>query len=272
MEKTTGIDWVRSVPFFAVHALAIATPFLFPPTWRFALIAVGVYYLRMFGVTAGYHRYFSHRAFRTSRAFQFLLAWLGASASQKGPLWWAGHHRDHHRYSDTPDDIHSPLQRGFLFSHVGWILSREYEATKVDRVKDFAKYPELVWIDRNWWVPPASLAVALSLAFGWGGLFWGFFVSTTALWHGTFLINSLAHVLGSRRYETNDGSRNSLPLSILTMGEGWHNNHHFSPGSCRQGYRWWELDITYGILRALSLTGVVRDLRPFRQVARREAA
>jgi stearoyl-CoA desaturase (delta-9 desaturase) len=261
MKNRQGIHGWKVGPFFAVHAVAVATPFLVPATWGWVGLAVAAYYVRMFGITAGYHRYFSHRAYRTSRAFQFVLAWLGASASQKGPLWWAAHHRDHHRYSDTPDDIHSPLVGGFWWSHAGWILDKGYEGTNLDRVKDLARYPELLWIQRNWWVPPASLAVALFAVGGWGALLWGFFVSTAVLWHGTFVINSLAHVVGSRRYETADGSRNSLALSILTMGEGWHNNHHFYPGTANQGFFWWEWDPSYYLLRLLALLGVVWDLR-----------
>jgi stearoyl-CoA desaturase (delta-9 desaturase) len=215
----------------------------------------------MFAITAGYHRYFSHRSFRTGRVFQLVLAVLGASAAQKGPLWWAAHHRDHHRYSDGPDDIHSPLRRGFWWSHVGWILSTRYDRTKLERVRDLARFPELRWIDRNHAVAPVALAAVLFLAGGWGGLLWGFFVSTTVLWHGTFVINSLAHVMGRRRYETGDGSRNSLVLALVTMGEGWHNNHHFYPSTANQGWFWWEVDLSYAILRVLAGLGIVRDLR-----------
>ncbi|MFO0581122.1 MAG: acyl-CoA desaturase [Anaeromyxobacter sp.] len=261
MKRAQGINWPGIIPFVAVHLVGFATPFLVAPTWGLAALAVGVYYVRMFGITAGYHRYFSHRAYRTSRAFQFALAWLGATASQKGALWWAAHHRDHHRYSDTEDDIHSPLVGGFVWSHVGWIVDRGYEGTNYDRVKDLAKYPELMWIERHWWVPPATLAVGLFLAGGWAWVLWGFFLSTTVLWHGTFVINSLAHVIGSRRYETTDGSRNSFVLALVTMGEGWHNNHHFYPGTANQGFFWWEWDPSYYVLRGLAALGLVWDLR-----------
>jgi stearoyl-CoA desaturase (delta-9 desaturase) len=215
----------------------------------------------MFGITAGYHRYFSHRAFRTSRAFQLVLAILGAASAQKGPLWWAAHHRDHHRWSDGPEDIHSPLRHGFWWSHVGWILSRRYDATKLGRVKDLARFAELRWLDRWHLAVPGALAAGLFLAGGLPALLWGFFVSTVLLWHGTFVINSLAHVLGSRRYATADGSRNSLLLALVTFGEGWHNNHHFYPSAANQGFFWWEVDVSYYALRALAALGVVRDLR-----------
>ncbi|WP_242344062.1 acyl-CoA desaturase [Anaeromyxobacter terrae] len=256
-----AIHWTRSVPFFAVHAAALATPFLAPVEGRWIALAVGLYLLRMFGVTAGYHRYFSHRAFRTSRPFQLILAVLGASAVQKGPLWWAAHHRDHHRYSDGPEDVHSPLERGFWWSHVGWILARRHDETKLERVRDLAGYPELRFLDRWHLAVPVALGGALFLAGGLPAFLWGFCVSTVFLWHGTFAINSLAHVFGRRRYDTGDGSRNSFALALLTLGEGWHNNHHFYPSTAHQGFFWWEIDVSFYALRLLSAVGVVRDLR-----------
>jgi stearoyl-CoA desaturase (delta-9 desaturase) len=176
-------------------------------------------------------------------------------------LWWAAHHRDHHRDSDGPDDIHSPVQRGFWWSHVGWFLATRYNATKLDRIRDFARYPELRFLDRHHAVPPILLALGLLLAGGWPALLWGFFVSTTVLWHGTFTINSLAHVVGRQRYQTGDESRNSFALALLTLGEGWHNNHHFYPTTANQGWFWWELDLSWMALRVLRSIGVVRDLR-----------
>jgi stearoyl-CoA desaturase (Delta-9 desaturase) len=255
------VSWLASLPFFASHAVALATPFLVPFAWRWVALAVALYAIRLFGITAGFHRYFAHRSFRTSRVFQLVLAVLGTASTQKGPLWWAAHHRDHHRYSDGPEDIHSPVQRGFWWSHVGWILCTRYDATKLDRIRDFARYPELVWLNRFHLVPPLALAGGLFLLGGLPALLWGYFVSTVALWHGTFVINSLAHVLGRRRYETGDDSRNSLLLALVTFGEGWHNNHHFYAASARQGFFWWEVDVSWYVLRALAAVGVVRDLR-----------
>jgi len=269
------IQWVKSIPFFAVHAVALATVVLTRPTPALlALVAAG-YVVRMFGITAGYHRYFSHRAFRTSRAFQFLLGLLGTTATQKGPLWWAAHHRDHHRFSDQPEDIHSPVQRGFWWSHVGWIMSARHDRTRLDRVKDLARFPELVWLDRFHVVPAIAYATVLWAVGGVPALLWGYFVSTVLLWHGTFLVNSLAHVIGRRRYETTDASRNSAIVALFTLGEGWHNNHHHYQSTANQGWFWWELDPTYYVLRVLAALRVVRDLRlPPREVrdAHRRAA
>ena len=254
-------DWLASIPFIACHGVALATPFLVPVEARWVALAAALYALRMFAITAGYHRYFSHRTYRTSRAFQLVLAFVGGTSAQRGALWWAAHHRDHHRHSDGLEDVHSPLRRGFLWSHVGWILSRRHHATKLDRVKDLARFPELRFLDRHHYLPPVALAVAIYLAGGWGALLWGFFVSTVVLWHATFAINSIAHLVGRRRYETGDGSRNSFWLALATFGEGWHNNHHHYPASTRQGFFWWEIDLTFLALRALSAVGIVRALR-----------
>jgi stearoyl-CoA desaturase (delta-9 desaturase) len=255
------IDWLASSPFIAIHLVALATPWLAPPTAGLVGLAVAAYVVRMFGITAGYHRYFAHRAYRTSRVFQFILALVGGASAQKGALWWAAHHRDHHRYSDTPEDIHSPVQQGFWWSHAGWFLATRYNATRLDRIKDLARFPELRFLDRYHGLPPALLALGLFLAGGWPALLWGFFVSTAVLWHGTFAINSLAHVMGRRRYQTGDESRNSFLLAIITLGEGWHNNHHFYPTTANQGWFWWELDLSWLALRGLRLVGVVSELR-----------
>lgn len=254
------IDWVKSIPFIAVHLAAVTGVCLLGWSWRGFALAVGLYYARMFFVTAGYHRYFSHRTYRMSRPMQLLFALGAMSSSQKGVLWWASHHRTHHKFSDQPGDAHSVLREGFVWSHVGWILSRTYEKTDEARVKDLAKFPELVWLDRWWWAPPVALAVILFLVGGSFALVWGFFVSTTLLWHGTFTINSLSHVFGSRRYPTTDNSRNNAVLAAVTLGEGWHNNHHYYQRCTRQGFQWWELDPSYLVLRAMAALGLVSDL------------
>jgi stearoyl-CoA desaturase (Delta-9 desaturase) len=247
------------LPFFLVH-LACVLVFFVEFSWGAVAVCLGLFWLRMFSVTAGYHRYFSHRSFKTGRTFQFVLALLGTLAVQKGVLWWAANHRRHHKYSDLEGDIHSPVQSGFWRSHVGWILAVDYDATDYDRIPDLAKYPELRWLNDHFLVPPVALAALLYLVGGPSWLVWGFFVSTTVLWHATFTINSLAHVYGSRRYATPDQSRNNLWLALLTMGEGWHNNHHHYMNSVRQGFFWWEIDATYYVLRALSWFGIVWDL------------
>jgi len=249
---------LKSVPFVALH-LALVAVFFVDVSWPVVLLCFATYFWRMFGVTGGYHRYFAHRSYKTSRVFQFMLACLGCSCLQKGPLWWAAHHRGHHRYSDTPMDPHSPHETTFWWSHVGWILSTEH--TDGPPIPDWEKYPELRWLDRWHWVPGAGLAVLCFLIAGWSGLVWGFFVSTILLYHAVFTINSLSHLFGKRRYNTPDDSRNNWVLAIITLGEGWHNNHHHYQSSVNQGFYWWEIDISYSIIWLLSKVGLTWDLR-----------
>ena len=281
VEDARQIDWLRVVPFLALHVAALA---VFAVGWSPIAVAVAValYALRMFSITGFYHRYFSHRAFKTSRPAQFVFAVLGASAVQRGPLWWAAHHRHHHQTSDTEADTHSPITQGFMWSHVGWLLARSNFRTRIEHVRDLARFPELCFLDRFDVLAPLALALLL---FGTGAglehwapglgtdglqlLVWGFVVSTIALYHVTFSINSLAHVLGSRRFATPDHSRNNWWLALLTFGEGWHNNHHRYPAAARQGFRWWEVDLTYYALRVLAVLGIVWDLRPVPAVLRR---
>ena len=228
---------------------------------EWVILGIASYYLRMFAVTAGYHRYFSHRSYKTSRVFQFLLAFFAMTSAQKGVLWWAAHHRHHHRYSDQEPDFHSPLQKGFWFSHVGWILSEESIRTDFKLVKDFSRYPEVSFLNRFHYVPPFLYALLIYGMWGFPGLVWGFFISTTALYHCTFFINSLTHMIGRVRYKSNDGSRNSFVLALLCCGEGWHNNHHHYQSAVNQGWFWWEVDLSYYVLSVLSWFGIVWDLR-----------
>lgn len=248
------------IPFIVMHAIAIGGLFYFELTWSAVLLVAVTYYVRMFGITAGFHRYFSHRGYKTGRVFQFVLAWIGSSSAQRSPLWWSGHHVDHHKYSDTERDIHSP-KHGFWWSHMVWMMSGVFDDTPVKHLRTYEKYPEMMWIHRNWLVPPVVMAVALVVFGGWSSLFWGFFFSTFLLWHGTFTINSLCHVWGYRRFETKDTSRNNFFLSLITMGEGWHNNHHHYPSTANNGFYWWQIDPSYVILKGLEKLGVVWDLR-----------
>jgi len=267
--------------YWGIHA-ACLLGFVYTPSALDLALCAATFFGRMFFITGGYHRYFSHKSYKTSRAFQFVMAWMGASAIQKGPLWWASHHRVHHKYSDVPGkDTHSPKD-GFWWAHQGWIFDDRFDGTDLEGIRDFARYPELLWLNRWHVVAPLSLALVLGLVGGASALVWGFAISTTLLWHATYSINSLAHLWGSRRYETTDTSRNNPWLALLTLGEGWQNNHHYFCSSTRQGFFWWEIDITYYVLRALQAIGVVWDIRePPRQVVaatsaaregRREAA
>ena len=253
------IIYPEAIPFVLIHLAALAAIWTGVTAGALALCVV-LYVVRMFGVTGGYHRYFSHRTFKTSRVGQFLLAFLAQSSAQRGIMWWAGKHRHHHKHSDTPEDIHSPRHRGFLYAHVGWIFKRDQGETDLDAVPDLAKYPELVWLDKHQYFPAVVLGIGCFLFGGWTGLVVGFVWSTVLLYHGTFFINSLAHVHGNQRYVTGDDSRNNWWLAIITLGEGWHNNHHAYQRSTRQGFRWYEFDPTFYALKALSWVRLVSEL------------
>jgi stearoyl-CoA desaturase (delta-9 desaturase) len=272
--RADRIDWLRAAPFVALHlgCLGVLWTGISPAA---VAMAVALYAVRMFALTAFYHRCFSHRTFKASRTVQFVFAALGASCVQRGPLWWAAHHRNHHHRADTPLDLHSPRIHGFLWSHMGWFLTPRAFGTEIRRVPDLARYPELRWLDRYDIAMPVVLAAAM---YSLGALLhhsapalhtdsaqmlvWGFFISTVVLFHATVTINSLAHRWGTRRFPTRDDSRNNLWLALLTFGEGWHNNHHSFPGTARQGFLWWEIDLTWYGLRLMAALGLVRQLKP----------
>jgi len=267
------VDWERCIPFIILH---LGLVLLFWVGWSpTAVIAALVcYILRMFAITGFYHRYFSHRTFKTSRVMQFLIAVWGNTAMQRGALWWAANHRHHHKHSDTEEDLHSPAVQGFWWSHIGWITCKRNFPTDYGQIKDLAKYPELVFLNRFDQLVPYLYGVAMygigyllevvypALGVTAGQFFvWTFFVSTVALLHGTLMINSMAHVWGKQRYKTKDESKNSVILALITLGEGWHNNHHRYPHSTRQGFRWWEIDLTYYGLKMMSWMGIIKNLR-----------
>ena len=256
-----------AVGFFVLLHAGVAAIYWHPPTLELTTWLAATYFVRMFGVTAGYHRYFGHRSYKLGRVAQFAMAFLAQSSAQKGALWWAAHHRVHHRESDREGDVHSPARRGFWWAHVGWVLSNDLDDYDSRAIAEFQRYPELVWLNRHHWVPTVVFGGLVAMIGGWPAFVWGYVVSTVVLYHCTFAINSMAHLWGTRRFETHDESRNNWWLALITLGEGWHNNHHYSPGSCRQGWRWWELDLTYAVLKSLSWIGIVRDLRPFRTVS-----
>ena len=272
--KADTIDIKRVVPFVLMH-LAVFAVFWVGFSWFAFWVAFGLYFIRMFAITGFYHRYFSHKNFNTSRIVQFIFAFIAASAAQRGPLWWASHHRQHHAKSDQGEDPHSPRQHGFLWSHTLWFLSDKNFVTRFDRIKDFSRFPELRWLDRFDMLAPFILALSLFVIgailerqfpqFETSGsqlLVWGFFISTVVLYHATYTINSLAHRFGTRRFKTKDDSRNNAMLAIITLGEGWHNNHHYYCGTVRQGFRWYEIDITFYLLKVMSWFGLVWSLKP----------
>jgi stearoyl-CoA desaturase (Delta-9 desaturase) len=273
-ERPDRLEFRRCLPFLFLHLGCLGVIWT-GWSWTAVGVAVALYFIRIFAITAFYHRYFSHRTYRTSRAGQFLFALLANTAVQRGALWWAAVHRHHHQHSDEEPDAHSPTLKGFWWSHIGWMTSSRNFPTNYGLIKDLAKYPELVFLNRFDLLVPAlvgaglwgtgALLAHLAPALGTNGpqLFvWGFFISTVVLLHATLFINSLAHVFGSQRFKTGDDSRNNLALALLTLGEGWHNNHHRHMASVRQGFFWWEIDVTYYLLRGLAWTGLIWDLKP----------
>ena len=277
VEVTSGrIDWLRIIPFIFLHVACLGVFFVGVSPVAI-LVAVLAYALRMFAITAFYHRYFAHKAFRTSRPVQFVFALLGAAATQRGPMWWAAHHRDHHKQADAEADPHQS-SRGFWWSHLGWFLSGENFATRSENVKDWQRYPELRWLDRYDLLVPVAMGLGMFVlgaalerwmpqlqTSGLQMLVWGYFISTVVLMHATLLVNSMAHRVGHRRFATSDQSRNNWWLALLTFGEGWHNNHHRYAGAARQGFYWWQIDVSYLVLRAMAAFGLVWDLKPVPQ-------
>ena len=259
-DEHDDIIYPSAIPFILVHLGCFAAIWT-GVTWQALVICVTLYWLRIFVIGAGYHRYFSHRSYTTSRAFQFVLALMCQTTAQKSVIWWASKHRHHHLHSDTEHDVHSPRHHGFVYSHLGWIFARKHTDPDFAKVADLTRYPELMWLHKVEVLPAVVLAGLCYLVAGWPGLVVGFLWSTVLVYHGTFCINSLAHVSGSKRYVTGDDSRNNFFLAIVTMGEGWHNNHHAYQSSVRQGFKWWEIDPTYYLLCALSWIGLVWDLK-----------
>ncbi|MBY0460703.1 MAG: acyl-CoA desaturase [Gemmataceae bacterium] len=259
--------WLRTArvalglcPLIAVHLSLVAIPFVEFAVWD-AVAVVVVTRIIGLGITAGFHRYFSHHAFKTSRWFQFLLGCAGCAALQQGPLWWVIHHRLHHKHSDTPNDPHSPVVGGFWHGHAGWLFTRDLMTPDMRLARDLTRFPELVWLNRLWVVPGLVLAGACFAVLGWGGLVYGYCLSVVLVFQVTFAVNSIGHLWGPRRFETHEGSRNNLVLGYLAMGDGWHNNHHRAPYSARHGFAWYELDMTYTFIRLLALAGVVWDVK-----------
>jgi stearoyl-CoA desaturase (Delta-9 desaturase) len=272
--KADTIEWSRIIPFLLMHVACLAVIWV-GISWIAVIVAIAAYVVRMFAITGLYHRYFSHKTFKTSRVGQFIFGLLGASAVQRGPIWWAAHHRHHHANSDQPGDIHSPKQVGFWRAHMGWFLSHKGFAPDLKYVRDLMQFRELRWLDRFDIAIPFFLGLGMFLlgvllentaphlgTNGWQMLVWGFVISTIVCYHATYTINSLSHVFGRQRYRTGDTSRNNWLLAILTLGEGWHNNHHHYPNSVKQGFYWWEIDVSYYILKVMSWLGIIWDLKP----------
>ncbi len=247
-------------------------------SWIYLALLVGMYLATAVGITVGYHRLFTHRSFQTSRPVAAVLAALGSMAVEGAVLQWVAMHRRHHQHSDRHDDPHSPhthgtglwgVVRGMWHSHMGWLF-RPHPRGLARYVGDLRRDPLVRWMSRLFplWVLlglliPAALCGLITgtwtgvlLGFIWGGLVRVFLVH-----HVTWSINSVCHIWGTRPFRNHDESRNNVLFGILALGEGWHNNHHAFPTSARHGLRWWQLDVSYLIIRGMALVGLARDVR-----------
>lgn len=250
-----NISW----PFLIFHLVGIFGVILTPFSWYWLSFGIGTYFFKTFFLTAGYHRYFTHKSFEMNRFWQFIFAFLGATNGQKSALWWAAGHRYHHKFSDTPEDIHSPLHQKWE-SHGGWVLLKKHTELKTEFIPDLLKFPELVWLHKYQFLPIFSWTILMFIVGGWNAILWGTFISSLMNWHGTFIVNSLSHIWGSQPFESNDNSRNSFIIALLTMGEGWHNNHHAYSKSANHGFYWWQIDITFYLLKILEKIKIVKNL------------
>ncbi len=282
------IRWSYLIPIVAVHILALLAciPWLF--SWTgVAVMLVGVHVFGQ-GINLGYHRLLTHRSFSTPQWVERVLVFLGLCCMEDTPIKWVSVHRRHHQHSDVPDDPHTP-RAGFFWSHVGWLFfhnpdthgNEAYRRYVPDLVQDrFYRWIEggLRWI---WiYVAHAVAFLVAGIAIGVattgslsGGLqqglsllVWGVLLRTVAVWHITFSVNSLAHVAGYRNYATTDDSRNNWIVALLTVGEGWHNNHHQDPTSASNHHRWWELDVSYYEIKFLAAFGLASSVKPPRHL------
>jgi stearoyl-CoA desaturase (delta-9 desaturase) len=254
---TMVVFWVVQVSALLVFVVPFSAGYI-------GLWAVS-HFLRAVGLTLAFHRYFAHRAFQMNRVARFVWACIGTAAMQKGPLWWAGHHVNHHRFADREGDPHSPMISGVYYAHIGWFLNdAKHNVIEASNpvIRDFSKAPEILWLDRLFFVPPILLALAIYLAGGMPWLVWGFCLPTVTLAHATFAINTVNHLFGSRRFDTIDESRNNVVTALFAAGEGWHNNHHRYQRAARNGFYWWEFDPTWYVIRLMEMVGLAWDVQP----------
>ena len=257
------LTFTAIVVFWTVQASALLA-FFVPLSWPLAALWAASHFARAIGLTLAFHRYFAHRAFQMNRTARFFWTLIGTAAMQKGPLWWAGHHVNHHRFADREGDPHSPSVSGFYYAHIGWFLN-DARHDRIESgnavVRDFGRVPEIAWLDRYYFAPPLALAAIMYLAGGIEWLVWGFCVPTVTLAHATFAINTVNHLFGSRRFDTMDDSRNNAVTAVFAVGEGWHNNHHRYQRAARNGFFWWEFDPTWYVIRAMAAVGLAWDVQ-----------
>lgn len=268
----TGINWVFAIAFISFHLCALAALFYFRWSALVAFVVVWVLAQNL-GIAMGYHRLLTHRGYSTPKWLEYCIATCGTLALQGGPIYWVAVHRMHHRYTDTVGDPHSPRD-GKWWSHVGWILNgalRNETKALNKYAPDLARESYYVWLNKYHWVPLTVVGLTLFAFGGWSWLLWGAVLPATIGFHVTWMVNSVTHLWGTRRFSTSDDSRNNAWVALLTGGEGWHNNHHAHPVSARHGLAWYEIDVNYYGIRLLGMLRLAShiktaDLKPAAEV------
>ena len=268
-----GINWVTAIFTLIFHTGAIAALFFF--TWKALFVGIFMYWIAgSLGIGIGYHRLLTHRGYKTPKWVEYFLTTCAVLALEGGPIFWVATHRIHHQFSDREGDPHTPRD-GKWWAHIGWIIigkSMHHDTQTLSRyVPDLAKDKFHVWITKYHYVP---MIVSGAVLFAIGGLpflFWGVFFRTVFGLHATWLVNSATHVWGSRRFQTRDDSTNSWWVALLSFGEGWHNNHHAHPTSARHGLTWYEIDLNWYGIWALSKLGLARDIYRYKLADKKQA-
>lgn len=256
-------NWTNIIAFGLFHLGAIAALFVF--TWPALAIALFLYWMCTgLGISMGYHRLHTHRSYQVPVALEYFFAVCGTLTLEGGPIFWVSTHRIHHQKSDLPGDPHSPRDGGW-WAHMGWLLVGKSKHSDTRLMAQYA--PDLtrdrfyVWLDRYHWVPLIVMGVVL---FGMGGVpfvLWGIFLRVVIGLHVTWMVNSVTHMWGSRRFNTRDDSRNNWWLALISSGEGWHNNHHAHPTSARHGLAWYEFDLSWIQIQILQYFGIAKSVR-----------
>lgn len=263
VSKPRRLNWRVTLFFAAFHVGAVVALFYF--SWSSLWVAAFLYFLSgSLGIGVGYHRLLTHRGLKVPKWFEYFLATCGTLALQGGPIYWVGLHRIHHAKADRPGDPHSPRE-GFFWSHMGWILFSGRLSDDADRrmryTVDLLQQPFHVWLSEYHWVPQTILGVILWAAGGWPLVLWGLCLRTTLTWHVTWFVNSATHVWGTRRFASNDDSRNNWWVALLAFGEGWHNNHHAHAASAKHGLAWYEFDFNWLVIRVLQVLRLAKEVR-----------
>ncbi len=255
-------DWSIIIYMAAIHFVALFA--LIPSNFNWHAIAVAfvLYWITGgLGITLGFHRLVSHRSFQTPKWLEYCLVFCGTLACQGGPIEWIGLHRIHHKFSDTEPDPHDS-NKGFWWSHMGWMLSQNPSSKEVPRfTQDIINDPVYQFFQKYFIPIQVVLGLILYSFGGWPFVIWAIFVRLVVVFHCTWFVNSATHKFGYQSYESEDNSKNCWWVALLTFGEGWHNNHHAYQYSARHGLRWWEIDLTWMTISLLQSLGLATSVK-----------